>query len=480
MNLASLKRELEKLRKLTSLRSETEKAPTHFLDFLRLCYLQVESGQWVPFNPWPDQERAAQTLVDFRLNVWLKARQLGMTWLALAFALHTALDQPGCTVLLFSRRDQESVELLDRVKGMLRRLPSHLIPKTVKSDTHNLTLSNGSRIKSFPTTAGDSYTARLAIVDEADLVPDLDRLMGSVKPTIDAGGKMLLLSRPDKSRTKSLFRDTYIAAKAGENSWHPTFLPWYSRPDRDAAWYEEQKRDIYSRTGSYDRLYEQYPATDSEALAPNQLDKRIPIEWIVASFHETKWHREPSIPCVRIYAKPEPERRYVVSGDPAEGNPTSDDSGGVVLDVDTGVQVATIQGKIQPTVFAESLHKLSEMYNGAPHSIERNNHGHAVIAALHEMGDHILNGHDGRPGWLSSGKGKVLLYDACTDALREGQAIIRDVLVRNQLAAIEGATLRAPEGENDDLADAFALAIVGMNNPAVRRRPVQVTGHRHV
>ena len=44
---------------------------------------------------------------------------------------------------------------------------------------HEWQLSNGSRVLAFPTTAGDSYTASLAIVDEADLVPDLGRLMAA-------------------------------------------------------------------------------------------------------------------------------------------------------------------------------------------------------------------------------------------------------------------------------------------------------------
>lgn len=476
--LRSLERELAKLRKAVARHDVTLEAPPGFLDFLPLCSLQIESGEWVPFDPWPAQRDAAATLVMHRLNAWLKARQLGMTWLALAFALWTALQHPGCTVLLFSRRDQEATELLDRVKGMARRLPERLRPRSNGGNSHVWPIGNGSRVLAFPTTAGDSYTAKLAIVDEADLVPDLDKLMGAVKPTIDAGGSMLLLSRADKAKPASLFKRTYLAAKARTSDWHATFLPWHARPDRDQAWYEAQKRDILSRTGSLDRLYEQYPATDDEALAPNQLDKRIPIEWIVASSHAIDGKPCVTIPCCRLFADPEPERRYVIGGDPAEGNPTSDDSAACVLDADTGVQVATLQGKIQPVVFADYVAKLSAMYNGAPAMPERNNHGHAVIEALLERNVRVLTGHDGKYGWLSSGKGKVLLYDGCTEALQEGQVVIRDALVVAQLASIEGGTLRAPEGTHDDLADAFALAVAAMNHPSAKRRPVAIGGSR--
>src|SRR5262249_42025745 len=125
-----------------------------------------------------------------------------------------------------------------------------------------------------------SYTGTLAIVDEADLVPDLDKLLRSVKPTIDARGRLLLVSRADKGQPESAFNRIYRAAVAAGSDWHPVFLPWNARPDRDAAWYEAQKRDIRARTGALDDLFEQYPATDAEALAPRSLDKRLPAEWL--------------------------------------------------------------------------------------------------------------------------------------------------------------------------------------------------------
>ena len=80
----------------------------------------------------------------------------------------------AATVLLFSRRDDEAVDLLGtRLRGMYDRLPDWLKVRWFGVDNdHEWALSNGSRVLAFPTTAGDSYTATLAIVDEADLVPD--------------------------------------------------------------------------------------------------------------------------------------------------------------------------------------------------------------------------------------------------------------------------------------------------------------------
>jgi len=331
---------------------------------------------------------------------------------------------------------------------------------------HEWGLSNGSIARAFPTSAGDSYTASLAIVDEADLVPDLNRLMRAVKPTIDNGGRMILLSRSDKARPASEFKNIYRAAREGLTDWVSVFLPWYVHPARDEAWYEAQRRDIMQRTGSLDDLYEQYPATDSEALAARTLDKRLAPAWIEQCYKDqqpARYHKDaPAIPGLLIYSPPQPGHRYVIGLDPAEGNPTSDDSALEVLDVLTGEEVACLAGKYQPSTIAAHADAIGQWYNGAPVLCERNNHGHAVLLWLR---DHArcptLNGLDGKPGWLSSSVGKVLLYNEVADALRNSELLIHDFGTMTQLQSIEGSTLKAPEGEHDDRADAFALAVVG-------------------
>ena len=55
------------------------------------------------------------------------------------------------------------------------------------------------------------------------------------------------------------------------------------------------------------------------------------------------------------------------------------------------------------------------------------------------------------------------LYDACADAFRNTETVLHSFATFTQLASIEGATLRAPEGEHDDRADSYALACVAMS-----------------
>jgi hypothetical protein len=349
---------------------------------------------------------------------------------------------------------------------MYDRLPDWLKVRGFGVDNdHEWELSNGSRVLAFPTTAGDSYTATLAIVDEADLVPDLDRLMRAVKPTIDAGGRMVLLSRADKSNPQSPFKRIYRGARLGQTDWVPVFLPWYARPDRDSAWIEAQRKDIFHRTGSVDDLHEQYPAIDTEALAPRALDKRIAPAWLHQCYQECSPLAQlppgsPAIPGLEVYIRPQRGRTYVLGADPAEGNPTSDDSALAVLDRVTGEEVAALAGKFQPAVFAAHVDAIGTWYGGADVLVERNNHGHAVLLWLHDHSRLLLaQGLDGKAGWLSNAKGKAMMYAQAADAFRESQTVLHSFATFTQLASIEGSSLRAPEGEPDDRADAYALAL---------------------
>jgi len=60
----------------------------------------------------------------------------------------------------------------------------------------------------------------------------------------------------------------------------------------------------------------------------------------------------PPVPNLTVFAVPVPGRKYVIGADPAEGNPTSDDSAATVLDVETGEEVATLAGKFELALFA--------------------------------------------------------------------------------------------------------------------------------
>lgn len=438
-------------------------SPAYFINTYVYIF-EAASGEWVKFNLWPGQAKLLKLITNNNLVVALKARQLGITWLGLGYALWLSLFRPAAEILLFSRRDDEAIHLLDgRFKKMYQALPTFLKADNILTDNNHIyALSNGSNIRAFPTTAGDSYTATFVMVDEADLVPDFNRLMRAVKPTIDNGGKMFLLSRANKDEPQSEFKKTYRMAVKGNTKWKQIFLPWYTHPERDLEWYQAQKQDIQSRTGSLDDLYEQYPATPEEALLPKSMDKRIPGQWLIKNYIELgiEEDKQLSFDIFEIFFKPVKGKEYVIGADPAEGNPTSDDSVATVLDKNTGEEVAVLAGRYQPQIFASYVNILSELYNNAPVLVERNNHGHAVILYFEEQCEDLplLEGYDGKIGWLSNAYGKTKMYTELVDYFRLGGCTIHHIKTFEQLSSIDGKTLSAPKGEFDDYALGFSLA----------------------
>jgi hypothetical protein len=230
--------------------------------FVRGCvYIYDATGQdWIKFELWPAQVETLAAMALSRKLVVLKA---------------------PATILLFSLREEESKELLWRLRGMYDRLPQHLRARAVThSNETRWILSNGSRALAFSTRAGRSYTGTLALVDEADFVPELSQFLNAVKPTIDAGGQLFLVSTSDKKRPISTFKNLFRAAVQGTGDYRHIFLPWWTRPGRDEAWRQSIQAEMYAQRGTHDDFCAEYPASPEEALAAEQLDRRLPWEWV--------------------------------------------------------------------------------------------------------------------------------------------------------------------------------------------------------
>lgn len=437
--------------------------------------------RWIPFDLWPAQRELLPTIEADRYQIVLKARQLGLTWLCLAYLLWRMIFYPAATVGLWSKTEDEAKDLLDvRLKGMWARLPEWARGGAALIDNKSdWMLANGSRAMAFATTGGRSYTFSNGLVDEADYQPDLGNLLSAVEPTVNAGGQLILISSSNKDEPVSPFKAIYEAALVGESNYRHIFLPWSARPERDQAWYERQKRTSFAETGSHDTLYGEYPETPQQALAARQIDKRIPIEWLEKVYLPLSPltldalkldSRIPALPNLEIYRKRRRTRHYVIGVDPAEGNPTSDASALTVMDEETGEEVAALAGRFQPEIIAEYAHQLGVYYNHAALLAERNNHGHTVISWWRQNSSlKILRGPDKKRGWLNSPKGKVELYDQITTATRDEDMLLHSSATFKQLQSIDGTSLSAPEGMHDDRADACALAHVARALAAKQR-----------
>ncbi len=435
-------------------------------------YVFIENAtlrQWVPFKLWQFQRPILDALMTYQFNIALKSRQVGLSWLNIAVGAYEMVLEPGTRFAIWSLRETESIDLLSmRLKPMLERLPTWMRPEFEVENNNLLVQKNGGVGLAFSSSSGDGYTNRRVLIDEAALL-DLDELLGKVKPTVDNGGYLSAISRANKKDPAGSFAKTFRGAIAGENEWHPTFVPWYAHPQRDQAWFDRINGEIVNRTGSDDQRKEMYPATIEEALQAAVLDKRIPPAWLKRVY----FHAAPLTPdeiafifpkaaipsLLKVYRVPVAGGRYVIGADPAEGNPGSDFSAFHVFDARMGFQMASLSQRVDLDYFSDYLIAAATWYNHAKVLVERNNHGHVVIRNL-RGNVHLLKGQDKKFGWLTSAVSKARMYEEGTQQIRDQLVTLHDEKSVLQLGDIEGATLRAPKNLPDDDATAVMLALL--------------------
>src|SRR3954470_9087218 len=146
-------------------------------------------------DPWQAQllrSRASWILLNC-------CRQSGKSTTTAALALHTAIYNPGLT-LLVSPSLRQSKELFAKVTGFLKDLePAEVLEEDNKS---SCTLANGARIVSLP---GDPDTLRgfsapkLIIKDESAYCPDA--MAAALEPMLAvSNGRLIELSTPNGRR----------------------------------------------------------------------------------------------------------------------------------------------------------------------------------------------------------------------------------------------------------------------------------------
>jgi hypothetical protein len=437
--------------------------------------LDDRTRTFVPFRLYPAQINALSAAIKEKYLILLKTRQFGAsTLLGGAYFLWKMLFTENAQNLVLSKSEREAQALMgDRFKPMFSQLPSWMKPLPdgdLPDSKSEFALSNNSKMLSLPTSAGDSYTASACMVDEAALVhksrTGLSDVLLAVQPTIAAGGQLILVSKADKARPKSTFNSLFTEAIDGGNDFFPLFAPWQAVPWRTREWYEQQKKLSMSIDGTLDFVRENYPETWQEALAPRELDKRLSLEHLAQCYDYMDALSEsalianppPSLPGLSIYKMPDDSVQYILTADPAEGNPNSDPSCADIWDWDSGEQIANLTGKIEPVVFAHYIDLLSDYYHRAPIFPERNNHGYTVISWLHEHSDsRVLSSNDStanrkKYGYNTNAKSKAAGYVELANRIRDMEITFHNPETYRQLTTIEGATLRAPKKEHDDQA----------------------------
>lgn len=244
-------------------------------------------GGAIKMELWPHLLERAQAWGMGYDEVILKARQLGLSWLAAAFAVWTAL-RPGGRVLLLSKTEDDAFELLSKCEFIFEHLPAEMQMPLEVDNKGTLVFEGGGTIKALPSTqnAGRGFTARLVIADEAAFHQWAQANFKAYRATVADGGQLIILSTANgvggffydryqlavryQELAEQLERGTAPAFAQGEgfqralaHAPRPVFIPWFARPDRDADWLEKERMQY---GGLPEEFQQEYPATAEEAF----------------------------------------------------------------------------------------------------------------------------------------------------------------------------------------------------------------------
>jgi hypothetical protein len=272
--------------------------PALFID--EFCWLvPMAGGEPERFRLWDFQRDVLEEIEEHDKLVILKARQLGLSWLALAYALWLTTCKPGQTVLILNRSLGAAIELLDRIRFMHKRLPDELRPRVVQ-DTNDqkmpqLVLANGSRVISLPSTedTGSGLTAQLILADEVSKWAWPRQTFTAILATIAGGGKLIAISTA--KGTSNYFAELWAGAQPGAekpNGYSWVFIPSSSHPGRDDEWLQQASLNYPDP-----RLFSQeHPEQPKDAF---QLAADAVFREFDRSEHHAVFTREPQWPMWR-------------------------------------------------------------------------------------------------------------------------------------------------------------------------------------
>ena len=348
------------------------KDPVYFTT--NYCRISHPQKGLIPFKAFDYQQELLKDFRDYRFNIILKARQLGISTISAAYVAWLMLFHKDKNILVVATKLQTATNLVRKVKAIIKNLPKWMqISDIIVDNRTSFELQNGSQIKGSSTSgdAGRSEALSLLIIDEAGHVEKLEELWTALYPTLSTGGRCIALSTPNG--VGNWFHQNCAEAESGINDFHMTTLMWDVHPDRDQKWFEKETRNMSKRQIAQE-LQCNFNVSGETVIHPDDLqwylDKVTPPEYRTG-FDRNYW----------IWKQYSPENHYLIVADVARGD-GKDNSAFHIIELATLEQVAEYVGKSTPDDFADILYNVAAEYGNPMVVIENNNIGYAVLKKL--------------------------------------------------------------------------------------------------
>jgi hypothetical protein len=420
------------------------------------------------FDTYDFQDELLNDFNDYRFNVILKARQLGISTITAGYVVWMMLFHRDKAILVMATKFATAGNLVKKVKGIMRNVPGWLKIATISVDNRtSFELSNGSSIKAASTSgdAGRSEALSLLVLDEAAHIENLEELWTGLYPTLSTGGRCIALSTPNG--VGNWFHKTCIDAEAGVNNFNLTTLKWGVHPDRDEQWYKKETKNMSKRQIAQE-LECNFNTSGETVIDPDCM------EWLLSNVQEPKY-RTGFDRNFWIWEEFDPTCNYLIVVDVSRGD-GGDFSAFHVLKLETLEIIGEYQGKLTPDLLSNMLNQVGREFGNAMLVVENNNIGYTVLDKLIEYGysniyysikstheyieQYQAEAHSSAiPGFSTTVKTRPLIVAKLEEFIRNKLIKVYSMRTVNEMKTFiwKNGKPQAMKGYNDDLIMALAI-----------------------
>lgn len=414
---------------------------------------------------------------------------MGISEVTAAFATWMMIFHRDKNVLAIATKISTAVNIVRKVRTAVKKLPRWLVPtKMVIDNRTSIEFDNGSQIKSVASSAdaGRSEAVSLLVVDEAAFVKNMDELWTGLMPTVQTGGRVIVLSTPNG--VGNVFHKVYADADAGRNDFHPTKIIWWEHPE-----HVENLRDDPTRLGLKvsDWYLREIRASN---MSKREVSQELECDFLssgitvidgvalqaISSTVVQPVSREHDDRCLFVWSPPVQGRKYFISVDVARGD-GHDNSAFHVWDIDLVEQVAEYAGQLPPDVLADLVCNVGQRYNNALLVVENNNVGLVCLDHIKinvypnvyhsrrgdmrpgEAVNSMFGSADGDliPGFTTSPKTRPLMIAKFEEYVRNRLLTVHSSRLIDELRTFvwNNSRAEAQRGRHDDLVMSAALGI---------------------
>jgi len=420
------------------------------------------------FDTYDFQDDLLTDFNDYRFNIVLKARQLGISTITAGYIVWMMLFHRDKSTLVMATKFATAGNLVKKVKGIMRQLPDWLKIATISVDNRtSFELSNGSSIKAASTSgdAGRSEALSLLVLDEAAHIEGLEELWTGLYPTLSTGGRCIALSTPNG--VGNWFHKTCTDAETGLNNFNLTTLPWDVHPERDEAWYKKETQNMSKRQIAQE-LKCNFNTSGETVIDPECMNYLLSL--VKEPKHRTGFDRN-----FWIWEEFDPTCNYLIVADVSRGD-GADYSAFHILKLETLEIIAEYQGKPTPDLFANMLNQVGREFGNSMMVVENNNIGYTVLDKLIEYGypnlyysikstHEYIEQHQAEvrtsavPGFSTTMKTRPLIVAKLEEFIRNKLIKVYSSRITNEMKTFiwKNGKPQAMKGYNDDLIMALAI-----------------------